>query len=96
MRVIQSTRDNQRVFEVAWMWLPTFIGQNTALLHELDSVLRTQFPPPLEANADVLDQIHDYVIEWVCSRIKIPGLEKYLQAIRFVHEAVALPVPHGE
>jgi hypothetical protein len=84
MRVIQQHKDNPKIYEVAWMWLPMFIAQNSALLSNLDHALNARFPPPVEVTEEKLDEIHDFVIEWVCQQIKIPGLEKYLQAMREV------------
>jgi hypothetical protein len=87
MRVIQQHKDNPKVFEVAWMWLPTFIGQNTALLGELDHALSVRFPPPVEISEEVLDEIHDFVIEWVCGKLNIEGLEQYLRGLEHIKEA---------
>lgn len=84
MRFIQQHRDNPSVFEVAWMWLPSFIGQNASLLNELDKALTEKFQPPVEVNDRKLDEIHQFVIDWICDQIKIKGLWHYLSAIERV------------
>jgi len=84
MRLIQQQKDNDKILEVAWMWLPTFIGQNTALLGELDHALSVRFPPPLEVSDKLLDEIHRFVIDWICSKLNIPGLWHYLRSIEMV------------
>jgi hypothetical protein len=87
MRLIQQHKDNPKILEVAWMWLPTFLGQNTALLGELDHALHSRFPTPLEIDDDKLNDIHDFVIEWICGKVKISGLWRYLKAIEYVEES---------
>lgn len=86
MRFIQQNRDKPKILEVAWMWLPTFIGQNTALLGELDHVLGARFPTPFEVDDAKLDEIHRFVIDWVCDKLKIPGLWHYLKAVENIKE----------
>lgn len=84
MRLIQQHKDNAAVLEVAWMWLPTFIGQNTALLGELDKALGAKFPPPLDIDDTVLDDIHRFAIDWLSTKLRITGLWHYLRAIEHV------------
>jgi len=84
MRLIQQHRDNPNVFEVAWMWLPSFIGQNSSLLSDLDKALTEHFEPPVEVNENKLNEIHQFVIDWICDKIKIKGLWHYLSAIERV------------
>lgn len=89
MRLIQQNKDKADILEVAWMWLPTFIGQNTALLGELDHVLNAKFSPPIEVDDVKLDEIHRFVIDWLCSKLQVPGLWHYLRAIEDVGEEVS-------
>lgn len=86
MRFIQQNKDKPNILEVAWMWLPTFIGQNTALLGELDHVLSVRFAPPLEVDDAKLDEIHRFVIDWLCGKLNIPGLWHYLRAVEEVNK----------
>jgi hypothetical protein len=85
MRFIEVDKHNDKILTVAWMWLPCFIGQNTALLGELDHVLSAKFPPPFEPTEEKLDEIHRFVIDWLCDKHKIPGLWHYLRAVEEVN-----------
>lgn len=96
MRLIQQNKDKSNILEVAWMWLPTFIGQNTALLGELDHVLSAKFPPPLEVDDKKLDEIHRFVIAWICNKLQIPGLWHYLRAIEEVNNERSSGPPERE
>jgi len=85
MRFIQEDKHNPKILEVVWMWLPTFIGQNTALLGELDHALAAKFPPPFDVTEDKLDEIHEFVVDYICGKHPIfTGLREYLQAVRGV------------
>jgi hypothetical protein len=96
MRLIQQHKDNDKILEVAWMWLPTFIGQNTALLGELDHALSVRFPPPLEVSDELLDEIHRFVIDWICGKLNIDGLWHYLRAIEEVNNERSSGLPERE
>ena len=91
MRFIQQDKHNPNTLSVSWMWLPTFIGQNQQLLGELDHVLNAKFPPPIAPSSEdemqsLLDEIHSFVIEYLDEKLGIPGLNKYLSAIKSVGE----------
>lgn len=86
MRVIQQNKDHPTVLEIAWMWLPTFIGQNSSVLSELDHVLAAKFPPPVEATEEKLDEMNEFVIDWIDTRFNIPGLGEYVRGIKHVGE----------
>lgn len=96
MRLIQQDRHNPQQLAVSWMWLPTFIGQNSQLLGELDHVLSAKFPLPFELTDDKLDEIHRFVIDWVCQKIRVPGLWHYLKAIENVNDERTAGVPERE
>ena len=71
------------VTELAWMWMPSFIGMNTALKREIEEeVSKLLVGKP--ATDDVLDAAHDKVIEVVCKKFPLPGLKDYLDALKFV------------
>lgn len=65
------------------MWLPTWIGSNQALIKELDTVLG-----PLvvgkELTEKTLDEINGLVITYLISKFNLPGLFRYLDALKFV------------
>jgi hypothetical protein len=89
MRLIQQDKHNANTLEVVWMWLPTFIGQNTHVLGELDHALAARFPTPLEIGPEKLDEIHGYVIDYLCEKFNIPGLRQYLEAVSLVDQNTA-------
>lgn len=84
MFVVQMAKDNSGALELNWMWLPTFIGQNYVVMKDLEKVWRekysgTTFIP--ETEEETMKTIHDFTIQWLCEKFKIPGLDKYLEAI---------------
>jgi hypothetical protein len=84
MRLIQQDKHNPKRLEITWMWLPMFIAQNQQMLGELDHVLTARFPPPFEPTERKLNEIHRFVIDWICTKIRIPGLWHYLLAVENV------------
>ena len=88
MRIIGLNKHKAGELEVKWMWLPTFIGQNNHLLQMLDRALQVEFMPPLQATETKLDEINEFVINWLCKTLKISGLEIYLRSLEDVGEDV--------
>jgi len=86
MRLVDVSRENPSVLELRWMWLPTFIGQNMALLHKVGKALTEKFVPPFILTDQVREEIDLFVIQKFCEEIKIPGLRKYLEALWEVEE----------
>lgn len=85
MRIVTVAKDRDTVLEVCWMWLPTFIGQNTGLQKELLAAMGKRFPPPWAATDDMLDAVHRWACSWLEQRLKIHGLFKYLDAMSVVN-----------
>lgn len=84
MFVVQMAKDNSGALELNWMWLPTFIGQNYAVMRELEKVWRERFTGVSftpETEETTLRRIHDFTIQWLTERFKINGLKEYLSAI---------------
>lgn len=84
MRAVNITKDRSEVVELAWMWMPTFIGQNTGLQRELLAALERQFPPPWESTSEQMDAIHVFVCNWLEERLKIKGLGLLIDALKHV------------
>ena len=83
LRLVDYSRAG--VLSVRWMWLPTFIGQNQLVLRELQIAGQAKFGGK-EVNDDVIDEIHEWVVEWLCKRFPVSGLGAYLRAISNVRE----------
>ena len=80
MRVIQIAKDG--MFELNYMWLPTFIGQNFYVQKQLGEALDKRFgkTPGTE------DEIEEWTIQWLTDKFKIPGLADYLKGLHKVME----------
>lgn len=80
--VIKSGKNS---LEINWSWLPTWMGMNTALMNELDSLIRPHIVgKPM--NQDTLDTAHDLVLDFLVEKYKIPGLYDYLDGLKYVTE----------
>ena len=65
--------------ELNWMWLPTFIGQNYAVMREMEVEWEKRFGDmELLSTPETLDEIHRWAIDWLCEKFQIPGLKDYL------------------
>lgn len=84
MRVITIPKGEEDTIELSYMWLPMFIGMNKDLLIRAGKALEEAFPMPFEATEDKLDEIHQFVVNWLCDQIKIDGLREYLEAIKHI------------
>jgi hypothetical protein len=84
MRIIQIRKDDHKLIEVSWMWLPWFIANNTGLLRELDHVLNLRYETLREINENNLNEIHYFVIEFICDRVKVAGLKQFLEGLAYV------------
>lgn len=74
------------VVELSYMWLPTFIGMNTVLKKEIETLVG-----PLlvgrPASDDVLDEAHELIVDFLVKKFPFPGLRDYLDALKFVADA---------
>jgi len=84
VRFIQVVKDG--AIELSWMWLPTFIGQNYMVLKELGSAWKERYPGGIGYTSGNLDEMHEFTINWLCEKFRIPGLCDYLKAIENVKE----------
>jgi len=80
--------DFGQTLELRWMWLPVFISQNYGLMTELRTAWKKQYPGgmPMETQEQAERVAHLFVIGWLQEKLKIDGLDKYLQAIEHVKE----------
>ena len=81
MRLVHVDGDT---LELRWMWLPTFIGSNFAVMQELKAAWEKEFNGA-RATHDRLEEIHDFTVDWLAERFDTPGLKEYLQAVSHVN-----------
>lgn len=76
-------RVHHGVAEVNWMWLPSWIGMNAALLKEVSEAVRADTEGmPIEK---ALESGHRIVIDFLVDRFPtIRGLKEYLSALDLV------------
>ena len=84
MRSVIVSRDRDDTVELAWMWMPTFIGQNTPLQRELQAALKKEFPPPWGATEERMYAIHRFVCTWLEERLRIKGLGMVIDALKHI------------
>lgn len=70
-----------------YMWLPTFIGMNSALIRELE-----QHVTPIMAGRALTDELLEEgsaaALQFLCERFPhVKGLEEYLDGLKFVEDA---------
>lgn len=81
MRCVQYIGNG--VVELNYMWLPTWIGQNTALKAELEKKLKEDVVGR-GVTEELLDDLHDAVINYLTEKYPIEGLFDYLDGLKFV------------
>jgi hypothetical protein len=66
------------------MWLPTFVGMNTALIKEIDEAIS----PALVGQSlteDLLDRAHAIVLDFLTEKFpQCTGLFDYLEGVKYV------------
>lgn len=81
MRLV--VRSGPGTVEVAYMWLPTFIGMNTLLMQKIEGELAPLIEGK-EMTDDTLEAAHERVLDIICKAHPLPGLRDYLDAMKFV------------
>lgn len=89
MRLVVQTEPG--VFEVNFMWIPSWIGFNTALMSELPPIISEGMEGRV-IDEDLLDELDARVVAWAVKRFpNIQGLDAYLDALKFVKEVSCEP-----
>lgn len=84
MRLIQRTAPGE--IGINYMWLPTWIGMNAALLGEIEAHLAKEIVGR-SLDADTLDIAHRAVLSFLVERFPdTAGLFDYLDGIKYVEE----------
>lgn len=82
MRVV--THPGPGIFEVNYMWLPSWIGMNPVIMDEMGKKLK----PLLEGRTvddDLLDEAHDLVVNWLVEKFpSVVGLREHLEHLKQV------------
>jgi uncharacterized protein YndB with AHSA1/START domain len=82
MRLVVSTEPG--IVELAYTWLPTWLGINTAIKQKLEAKLQSEAvgKPMTE---EVLQDLHEKVLDFFVEEFpQITGLRDYLDGIKFI------------
>lgn len=75
----------QRVLELNYMWLPTFVGMNTELKKEIEGHIKPMVEGK-EVCDELLDQLDAEIISFIRGKYPdVQRLDSYLEALRGVH-----------
>jgi hypothetical protein len=69
--------------EVAYMWLPTFLGMNSVLMQTIEAEVMPKLVGK-DLTDDVLEEANELVLDIICRVHPLPGLRDYLDALKFV------------
>ena len=82
MRLIHFTGEGR--LELNYMWLPTWIGLNGALLKEIETEIGPKVKG-LAATEDNLDAVNLMVLKTIISKFPtLDGLHDYLDGLKFI------------
>lgn len=82
MRAVVVTGEG--VVELAWMWLPTWIGMNGTIKKELEKALKGKIEG-MPITPGTLDEMSDLVIDaLVGMNPAVDGLREYLDGLKYV------------
>ena len=77
---------NGKSVELNFMWLPTWLGQNTRFKQQLELDLAPKIRG-LELTEENLDKVHAMVLDYIVEKHpSIPGLFDYLDGLKFVND----------
>jgi hypothetical protein len=72
-------------WQIAYTWLPTWIGMNKALMMELQRHLRDKFEDIRPGKPGLQDELNNEVASWLQSKFpNIEGLEAHLLHLAWV------------
>lgn len=82
MRAVTNTPDG---VQLNFMFLPTFIGFNSLVKAEIERLLVEKFSGST-VNDHLLNKMHLFVLDHLCTKFPIKGLRKYLEAMTSIEE----------
>jgi hypothetical protein len=84
MRFIERTGPGQ--LGLNYMWLPTFVGMNTALIQEIEASISPLFVGKA-LTEELLEEAHEQVIQALVAKFPShAGLFDYLDGVKYVRE----------
>lgn len=82
MRLIQLTAEGR--LELNWMWLPTWLGMNGAVLDKVEKSLAPKIRG-VEVTEQTLDDFNTVVLDELVTQFpELGGLRDYLDGLKFV------------
>jgi hypothetical protein len=73
------------VLELNYMWLPTFLGQNSGLKKYIEEMISPEVVGKT-VTTQLMDDVNTRVIDIICEKYPLNGLRDYLDGIKFVDE----------
>lgn len=78
-------RTEEGVLELAYTWLPTWIGINTKFKSDMFDALKDKIVG-LTMDEYGIEQAHQLVLDYICEKNPgIQGLRDYLDALKYVY-----------
>ena len=72
--------------ELNFMWLPTWLGQNSRFKKQMEADLASKIQG-LELTESNLDKVSEMVLDYIVEKHPIPGLWDYLDGLKFITDA---------
>lgn len=83
MRLVVRTEEG--VLELAYTWLPTWLGINSKFKNDMFSELKDRIVG-LPMTEEGLEEAHRLVLDYICGKNPgIKGLRDYLDALKYVY-----------
>jgi hypothetical protein len=90
MLLVHQKKETPGKWEVAWMWMPTFMSMDHDLVKYVDEKMTETFKGADLSDQDLPLKMHNAVIQVVSEKYKIPGLADYLSQIFKVQQGLPL------
>jgi hypothetical protein len=81
MLLVQPRKDDPKRWEVAWMWIPTFMSMNSELVKFVDQKMTEKFKGRPLDDPELPGEMHLAVIETLCEKFPMKGLDYFLSSI---------------
>lgn len=78
MYLVHERKDKPGIWEVAWTWLPQFLGADPELVKQIDAELTALLK---QMSKPMVLVLHAHVIKRIVDKYPMRGLLEYLSAI---------------